>query len=211
VLVPESLHDAFVAELATAVTTFFGADPSKSADYGRIVNARHHARLTGLLDDRGGYDMVAVGGERDADSRYIAPTVLTGVKPDSAVMEAEIFGPILPVLAYDHLDDAVAFVNDRPKPLALYVFGSRPVAIDRVVEHTSAGGVTVNHTLLHVSVADLPFGGVGASGMGAYHGEAGFHVFSHAKPILHRSTKADSRVAYPPYTAFKQKLLRKLL
>jgi aldehyde dehydrogenase (NAD+) len=210
VLVPEALHDQFVAELATAVKSFFGDDPATSDDYGRIVNERHHARLSGLLD-RGGYDTVAIGGERDADSRYIAPTVLTGVKPDAAVMDDEIFGPILPVLAYEQLDDAIAFVNDRPKPLALYVFGSRGVAIDRVVEYTSAGGVTVNHTLLHVSVADLPFGGIGASGMGAYHGEAGFHVFSHGKPILQRSTKADSRLAYPPYTAFKQNLLRKLL
>ena len=210
VLVPDALHDQFVAELATAVKTFFGDDPATSQDYGRIVNARHHARLTGLLD-RGGYDTVAVGGERDADSRYIAPTVLTGVKPDAAVMEDEIFGPILPVLSYEQLDDAIAFVNERPKPLALYVFGSRATAIDRVVEHTSAGGVTVNHTLLHVSVHDLPFGGVGASGMGAYHGEAGFHVFSHAKPILHRSTKPDASIAYPPYTAFKQKVLRRIL
>jgi aldehyde dehydrogenase (NAD+) len=210
VLVPESLHDQFVAELVTALKTFFGDDPATSQDYGRIVNARHHARLTGLLD-RGGYDAVAVGGERDIDSRYIAPTVLTGVKPDAAVMEDEIFGPILPVLTYEQLDDAIAFVNERPKPLALYVFGSRATAIDRVVEHTSAGGVTVNHTLLHVSVHDLPFGGVGASGMGAYHGDAGFHIFSHAKPILHRSTKPDASIAYPPYTAFKQKVLRRVL
>jgi aldehyde dehydrogenase (NAD+) len=210
VLVPESLHDQFVADLATAVTTFFGDDPSASPDYGRIVNARHHARLAALLD-RGGYDAVAVGGQRDPATRYIAPTVLTGVKPDAAVMEDEIFGPILPVLTYEQLDDAIAFVNDRPKPLALYVFGSKATSIDRVSERTSAGGVTVNHTLLHVSVHDLPFGGVGASGMGAYHGEAGFKVFSHGKPILQRSTKPDSSIAYPPYTSFKQKILRKLL
>jgi aldehyde dehydrogenase (NAD+) len=210
VLVPEPLHDQFVAELATAVSSFFGDDPAKSHDYGRIVDERHHARLTSLLD-RGGYDAVAVGGGHDVGSRYIAPTVLTGVKPDAAVMDDEIFGPILPVLTYAELEDAIAFVNDRPKPLALYVFGSRAAAIDHVVEHTSAGGVTVNHTLLHVSVNELPFGGVGASGIGAYHGEAGFKIFSHAKPVLHRSTKPDSSLAYPPYTPFKQKLLRKLL
>ena len=210
VLVPETLHDQFVAELATSVTSFFGDDPAASEDYGRIVNERHHARLTGLLD-RGGYDKVAVGGERDAASKYLAPTVLTGVKPDAAVMDDEIFGPILPVLTYEHLDEAIAFVNDRPKPLALYVFGSKATSIDRVVERTSAGGVTINHTLLHVSVHDLPFGGVGASGMGSYHGEAGFAVFSHAKPILQRNTKLDSSVAYPPYTAFKQRVLRRIL
>jgi aldehyde dehydrogenase (NAD+) len=210
VLVPEPLHDQFVGELATALSSFFGDDPAKSRDYGRIINEGHHARLTDLLD-RGGYDAVAVGGGHDVGSRYLAPTVLTGVKPDAAVMDDEIFGPILPVLTYAELEDAIAFVNDRPKPLALYVFGSRAAAIDRVVERTSAGGVTVNHTLLHVSVSELPFGGVGASGMGAYHGEAGFKIFSHAKPVLHRSTKPDSSLAYPPYTPFKQKLLRKLL
>jgi len=210
VLVPESLHDQFVAELDTSIKSFFGDDPASSADYGRIVNERHHGRLTGLLD-RGGYDTVAVGGERDIASRYLAPTVLTGVKPDAAVMDDEIFGPILPVLTYEQLDEAIAFVNDRPKPLALYVFGSKATSIDRVVEHISAGGVTINHTLLHVSVHDLPFGGVGASGMGSYHGEAGFRVFSHAKPILQRNTKPDPSLAYPPYTPFKQKILRKLL
>jgi acyl-CoA reductase-like NAD-dependent aldehyde dehydrogenase len=126
-------------------------------------------------------------------------------------MDDEIFGPILPVLTYAELEDAIAFVNDRPKPLALYVFGSRAGAIDRVVERSSAGGVTVNHTLLHVSVNELPFGGVGASGIGAYHGEAGFKIFSHAKPVLHRSTKPDSSLAYPPYTPFKQSILRRIL
>jgi aldehyde dehydrogenase (NAD+) len=210
VLVPEPHHDRFVAELATALQTFFGDDPAASADYGRIVNERHHARLTELLD-RGGYDAVAVGGGRDAAARYIAPTVLTGVKPDAAVMDDEIFGPILPVLTYGQLDDAIAFVNERPKPLALYVFGSRATAIDRVVERTSSGGVTVNHTLLHVSVHDLPFGGIGASGIGAYHGESGFRLFSHAKPILQRTTRPDPSIAYPPYTAFKQRILRRML
>ncbi len=210
VLVPESLHDQLVAELDSSVTAFFGGDPAASEDYGQIVNERHHTRLISLLD-RGGYDTVAFGGTHDVSVRYLAPTVLTGVKPDAAVMDEEIFGPILPVLAYEHLDEAVAFVNDRPKPLALYVFGSKATSIDRVIEQTSAGGVTVNHTLLHVSVPDLPFGGVGASGMGSYHGEAGFKVFSHAKPVLHRTTKPDPSLAYPPYTAFKQKVLRRLL
>jgi aldehyde dehydrogenase (NAD+) len=210
VLVPDSLHDRLVAELGTSITSFFGDDASKSGDYGRIVNERHHARLTGLLD-RGGYDAVALGGEGDVASRYLAPTVLTGVKPDAAVMDDEIFGPILPVLTYEHLDEAIAFVNDRPKPLALYVFGSKATSLDRVVDRISAGGVTINHTLLHVSVQDLPFGGVGASGMGSYHGEAGFRVFSHAKPVLQRNVRPDSSLAYPPYTPFKQRLLRKLL
>jgi aldehyde dehydrogenase (NAD+) len=210
VLVDEQVHDEFVAEVGASIASFFGSEPQQSPDYGRIVNERHHARLTALLD-RGGYDAVATGGGHELAERYIAPTVLTGVKPDAAVMDEEIFGPILPVLPYAALDDAIAFVNDRPKPLALYVFASRSTDIDRVVDRTTAGGVTVNHTLLHVSVPELPFGGVGASGIGAYHGEAGFRVFSHAKPVLQRSTKPDPSIAYPPYTSFKQKVLRKLL
>jgi aldehyde dehydrogenase (NAD+) len=210
VLVQEVVHDAFVVALRDAIESFYGADPSVSPDYGRIVNERHHARLTALLD-RGGFEDVAVGGQHDVDARYLAPTVLTGVKPDAAVMDDEIFGPILPVLTYDDLGEAIAFVNDRPKPLALYVFSERDGQVERVLTHTSAGGVTVNHTLLHLAVADLPFGGVGPSGMGAYHGESGFRIFSHAKPVLERRSRPDPSLAYPPYTTLKQKLLRRLL
>ncbi len=210
VLVHEHIHDRFVEGLRKAVHTFYGSDAAASADYGRIVNERHHARLTTLLD-HGGYEEVAVGGDHDLAQRYIAPTVLTGVKPDAAVMDDEIFGPILPVIAYSELDEAIAFVNDRPKPLALYVFAGKDAQVDRVVSHTTAGGVTVNHTLLHLAVADLPFGGVGASGMGAYHGEAGFRTFSHGKPVLTRPTRPDPSIGYPPYSSLKQRVLRKLL
>jgi aldehyde dehydrogenase (NAD+) len=210
VLVQEGIHDRFVDALRSAITGFYGDDPAASPDYGRIVNERHHARLTALLD-RGGFESIAIGGGHDAGTRYLAPTVLTGVKPDAAVMDEEIFGPILPVLPFGELDEAIAFVNGRPKPLALYVFANREAAVDRVVSQTSAGGVTVNHTLLHLAVADLPFGGVGPSGMGAYHGEAGFRVFSHAKPVLQRPTKPDPKLAYPPYTALKQRILRRFL
>jgi aldehyde dehydrogenase (NAD+) len=210
VLVDSAVHDRFVHELAVAIKRFYGADPAASPDFGRIVNERHHRRLTELLD-RGGFDEIAVGGDHDVGSRFLAPTVLTGVKPDAAVMDGEIFGPILPVLTYDSFDEAIAFVNDRPKPLALYVFASKRGPIERVIAHTSAGGVTVNHTLLHLAVADLPFGGVGASGMGAYHGEHGFRIFSHDKPVLERRTRPDPSIAYPPYTKLKQRILRKLL
>ena len=210
VLVDDSLHERFVDELRTSVRKFYGDDPSTSADFGRIVNERHHARLVALLEG-GGFDEIAVGGQHDVATRYVAPTVLTGVKPEAAVMDEEIFGPILPVLPYSQLADAVEFVNERPKPLALYVFADDTRTVDQVVDHTSAGGVSVNHTLLHLAVADLPFGGVGASGFGSYHGRAGFDRFSHAKPILHKKSKPDPSLAYPPYPGWKQTLLRKLL
>lgn len=209
-LVDEAVHDRFVDELRKSVRKFYGDDPSASADYGRIVNERHHARLVALLEG-GGFDEIAVGGHHDVATRYVAPTVLTGVKPEAAVMDEEIFGPILPVLSYSQLADAIEFVNQRPKPLALYVFADDKRTVEQVIDHTSAGGVSVNHTVLHLAVADLPFGGVGASGFGSYHGKAGFDRFSHAKPILHKKSKPDPSLAYPPYPGWKQTLLRKLL
>jgi len=210
VLVHESVADRFVTELGTAIKEFYGDDIGSSPDYGRIVSERHFDRLQALLDG-GGYGDVAVGGRPNRDSLCFPPTVLTDVAADSPVMSEEIFGPILPVLTYTDLKEAIEFVNARPKPLALYVFGEDDHDINRVLAHTSSGGVTVNHVLLHLAVPDFPFGGVGPSGMGSYHGEAGFNVFSHLKPVLRRGTKPDPKIAYPPYTDFKQKLIRKLL
>ena len=133
------------------------------------------------------------------------------VAPDSPVMTEEIFGPILPVLPVTDIDEAIRFVNERDRPLALYVFSEDDGVVDRVLASTSSGGVTVNGTLLHVAVPDLPFGGVGPSGMGAYHGRAGFDTFSHGKSVLERTTRLDPPVTYPPYSSWKQRLLRKLL
>jgi aldehyde dehydrogenase (NAD+) len=210
VLVEGGIEDQVVSALSDAVTRFFGADPRRSPDYARIVNERHHDRLTGLLD-AGGFDATVIGGTGDRDSRYLAPTVLAGVKPDAAVMEDEIFGPILPVLTVGDVDEAIRFVNDREKPLALYAFSQNRDVLDHVVANTSAGGVTLNHAVLHLAVPGLPFGGVGASGMGAYHGKAGFDTFTHHKPVLDKPTRPDPSLMYPPYTSTKQKILRKFL
>ena len=210
VLVDASVEDRFVSALADAVTTFYGADPRQSNDYARIVNERHHDRLMKLLE-AGGYDATVIGGTGDRGSRYIAPTVLAGVKPDAAVMDDEIFGPILPVLAVGDVDEAIRFVNDREKPLALYAFSSDEDTLEHVVANTSAGGVTLNHAIMHLAVPDLPFGGVGESGMGSYHGKAGFDTFSHAKAVLDKPTRPDPPLMYPPYTNMKQKIIRKFL
>jgi aldehyde dehydrogenase (NAD+) len=210
VLVAEAIADEFLADLGAAITEFYGDDVAASADYGRIVSERHFDRLSSLLD-RGGYDEMVIGGAADRSTKFFPPTVLTGVDPDSALMSEEIFGPILPVLTYRDLGEAIDFVNARPKPLALYVFAGNDRDANRVVSHTSSGGVTINHTLLHLAIPDFPFGGVGPSGMGSYHGEAGFNVFSHLKPVLRRGTKPDPKIAYPPYTDFKQKVIRKML
>jgi aldehyde dehydrogenase (NAD+) len=210
VLVEASAEDQLVSALAAAVTAFYGDDPRQSSDYARIVDERHHDRLTKLLE-AGGYDATVIGGSWDRASRYLAPTVLAGVKPDAAVMEEEIFGPILPVLTVGDVDEAIRFVNDREKPLALYAFSSDDNTLEHVVANTSAGGVTLNHAMLHLAVPALPFGGVGESGMGAYHGMSGFETFSHLKAVLDKPTRPDPALMYPPYTNLKKKILRKFL
>jgi aldehyde dehydrogenase (NAD+) len=207
VLVDREVHDELVAAMATTVEEFYGADPRQSPDYARIVSDAHFHRLEKLLDS----GTVAIGGEADPDERYIAPTVLTGVEPDAPVMGEEIFGPVLPVLAVDSLDEATTMVNERDKPLALYVFSEDDDEVDRVLEATSSGGVTVNGTLFHFVNAELPFGGVGESGMGAYHGRFGFETFSHRRAVYKRSTLIDPPLLYPPYTEGKQKIVQRVL
>ena len=210
VLVEEAAKDQLLAALAEAVTTFYGDDPQQSEDYARIVNERHHDRLMKLLSD-GGFDATVFGGTGDRGSRYLAPTVLAGVKPDAAVMADEIFGPILPVLTVGDVGEAIRFVNDREKPLALYAFSNDDDTLEHIVANTSAGGVTLNHAVLHLAVPDLPFGGVGESGTGSYHGKSGFDTFSHFKAVLGKPTRPDPALMYPPYTATKQKIIRKFM
>jgi aldehyde dehydrogenase (NAD+) len=182
-----------------------GVDPSKSKDYARIVSGPHFHRVEKYLNQ----GEVACGGESDADSLYIAPTILTGITRADTIMDEEIFGPVLPILKVDSIDAAIAFVNEGDKPLALYVFSEDDAEVDLVIRETSSGGVTVNATIMHVSNPNLPFGGVGPSGMGAYHGHAGFETFSHRRSVHTKPTRFDPPVVYPPYTAGKEKLLRK--
>jgi aldehyde dehydrogenase (NAD+) len=209
VLVHRDVESRLLDELVRAVRDFYGDDPSSSADYGRVVDDRHWRRLRALLD-AGGYSSVVCGGDGDEATRYLAPTILAGVDRDAAVMGEEIFGPILPVLAVDDVEDAIGVVRSGDKPLALYVFGDDAVA-ERVLESTSSGGACVNATLLHLAVPDLPFGGVGESGSGAYHGRTGFDTFSHRKSVLQRRTRPDPSVMYPPYTRLKDRLLRRFM
>jgi aldehyde dehydrogenase (NAD+) len=207
VLADAAIADELTQEIRDAVRAFYGPEPRQSRDYGRIVNERHFERLVGYLDD----GMVAFGGAQDAATRYVAPTALRSVPDDAPVMTDEIFGPVLPIRTVENVGEAIGFVNERDKPLALYVFSGDDAVAERVLAETSSGGAAVNATLFQVSVPDLPFGGVGASGMGAYHGRASFDAFSHAKSVLRRSTRPDPDLAYPPYTAWKDRLLRRLL
>lgn len=207
VLVHRDVHQSFVDKLAATVREFWGPDPQQSKDYGRVVNARHHKRLMALMDS----GEVVQGGQGDEADRYIAPTILDHVSPDSPAMRDEIFGPILPVLEVADFAAAIEFINARPKPLALYLFSEDKAQQRQLVERTSSGGVTMNHAWMHLAVHDLPFGGVGESGMGAYHGKTGFDVFSHHKSVLTKPFAMDPPILYPPYTKLKEAVLRKLL
>jgi aldehyde dehydrogenase (NAD+) len=205
VLVDRRNKDALVERLVQAIHEFYGPDPSTSADLAQIVNDRHVERITKLLADHGG--TVACGGAVNPATRKLAPTVIVDPDPDSSLRQEEIFGPILPVLAVDDVDEAIAFVNRRPKPLALYVFTDDDAVAEHVTDRTSSGGVCVNHVMFHIGPPELPFGGVGDSGHGRYHGQAGFDALSNLKPIYVRPVRPDLSLIYPPYTKLKVKLL----
>ena len=191
-LVQESIVEELLPALKAAVREFYSANPQQSPDYGRIVNDAHFERIASLLKG----EKVLAGGRMDAAERYIEPTIVSG--KDSKLMQDEIFGPVLPLLTYATLDDAIAFVNRRDKPLSLYVFSRSAAVQERVIAETSSGGVCVNDTLVQYNNTALPFGGVGPSGLGAYHGKASFDAFSHRKSVMNRSL-IENEMRYPPY------------
>jgi aldehyde dehydrogenase (NAD+) len=204
VLVHKAREQALLDAITEAIDAFYGGDAMASEDFGRIIDARHHERLTRLIEG----ETVVTGGQTDANQLHIAPTVLRDVSPNAPVMREEIFGPVLPVLAVDDMEEAIRFINEREKPLALYVFSSNAARTDRIITATSAGGVCVNDTILHVVAPELPFGGVGESGMGKYHGRAGFEAFSNAKAVFRHSTSFDLSMRYPPFSKRDKAVLR---
>jgi aldehyde dehydrogenase (NAD+) len=206
ILAHEAIYERAISRIKATIFEFYGENPQSSPDYARIVNARHWQRLMKLVPS----GEVVCGGTGDESQRYLAPTVLRNVPTDSLVMQDEIFGPILPVLPVQHMEQAIQFVNERPKPLALYVFTSNDTVAERVLHRTSSGAANVNHVWMHMAVPGLPFGGVGASGMGAYHGKHTFDTFTHRKAVLHKPTSMDPPLMYPPYTDSKSKWLRRL-
>ncbi|SFF20698.1 aldehyde dehydrogenase (NAD+) [Paenibacillus catalpae] len=193
VLVHHSVQDEFIEQLRKAVAKFYGAEPLAHPDYGRIISERHFSRLAGFLKD----GEIVMGGRADELSNQMEPTVLTKVDWSMPVMQEEIFGPILPVLVYDELQEAIDRINERPKPLALYLFSENPAIQKRVIEAVPFGGGCINDTLMHLATPYLPFGGVGESGTGAYHGEYSFKTFSHMKSVLKQTTKFDFAFRYP--------------
>ena len=194
VLVDQRVARAFLAAAKQALRDFYGADPQHSPDYGRIINRRHFDRLTGYLGD----GEVASGGRQDASDCYLEPTILTGVPWAAPVMQEEIFGPILPVFEFSELDDVLAKLRERPTPLALYLFSSDRAVQERVLVGSRSGGVCINDTVMHILGKNLPFGGLGESGVGSYHGRASFDCFTHHRSVLRRSLVPDPPFRYPP-------------
>jgi acyl-CoA reductase-like NAD-dependent aldehyde dehydrogenase len=194
VLVQRQAREVFMAALQKSLREFYGEDVARSPDYGRIVNQAHFERLVNYLREGN----VVHGGSYDAKDLFIAPTVLDQVSPDAAVMREELFGPILPVLEFEQIEEAIALLRDRPTPLALYLFTHNRATEARVLAETRSGGVCLNDVVSQILGAGLPFGGLGESGMGACHGRAGFEAFSHQRAILRRATWLDTPFRYPP-------------
>ena len=204
ILCERSVKDAFVREVVKQIRKQYGEHPLENGDYGKIINRKHFDRLLGLMDR----SKVICGGEADPDTCRIAPAVMDNVTREDAVMGEEIFGPIMPILTFDSFDAVLEDLKGRDKPLALYLFSSNKKHIKRVTTELSYGGGCINDVVIHLATSEMGFGGVGASGMGAYHGKEGFRAFSHYKSIVDKKTWLDLPMRYQPY---KSKLYEKLL
>ena len=209
-LVESSARASLIQALGERLTACFGEEPLDSSDLASIVNDAQYARLSALLEQARERGQVLLGGTCDPERRRIAPTVIQVNDREDPLMQEELFGPLLPILEVDGLDQAIEWINQRPKPLALYLFSSSQQHQETVLNTTSSGGVCFNDVVMQVGVPELPFGGVGASGMGAYHGKAGFDTFSHQRSVLRRPFALDLPFRYPPY-AGRLPLMRRLL
>lgn len=208
IICDEIIKDDLVKEIKKQIELQYGKNPLKNKDYGHIINEKHFERLSGLINKK----KVVCGGKTNKETLQIEPTVMDKVTWKDAVMEDEIFGPILPILTYKKLEDVVDMLGDSPKPLALYMFSNDKKNIKYVTERCSYGGGCINDTIIHLATSEMGFGGVGESGMGSYHGKIGFDSFSHTKSIVDKKTWLDLPMRYQPYTnKFYKKLLRMFL
>lgn len=207
VLCDKTIRDELVLAIQAEIRRQFGAAPLENPNYGKIVNRKHFERLLGLIDER----KLVCGGQNNPDTLRIAPTVLTDVTWEDAVMGEEIFGPILPVLTFDTLEEAIQTVEAHPHPLALYFFSENKTAQSQILNRCRFGGGCINDTIIHLATSAMPFGGVGESGMGGYHGKAGFETFSHYRSIVDKKTWMDLPIRYQNYTALKEKMLHMFL
>ena len=206
-LVHASVKDELLQLIKSEICRQFGANPKESPDFPRIVNENAFDRLSGLL----AHGKLVCGGETDRSEKYIAPTVIDEIKPDFPVMQDEIFGPILPVLTYENTGQAIDFISSREKPLSMYIFSSDRKEINQLLQGTSAGGGCINDTIIHIANSNLPFGGVGNSGMGKYHGKQSFDTFSNHRAVVKSSILIDIPVKYAPYSNWKMRIVKLLL
>ena len=204
VLVHHEVKAQFEEAITKVIREFYGENPQQSKDFARIINSRHFERLNQYLEN----EKIIYGRICDASDKYISPTLVDHPSETSAIMSEEIFGPLLPIIPYHSNEEVVEFINQRPKPLALYLFSKKSSFVDYIVANTSSGGVCVNDTLSHITTSYLPFGGVGASGMGQYHGKKGFESFSHYKSVMYKSQLFDLPLRYPPYIKLNKVLLK---
>lgn len=205
VYMKKSQVSEFVQYLKAEIQDFFGTDPLSSSELPKIINQKHKERLIGLMKD----ETIVCGGKTSDTS--IEPTVLVNITPDSKIMQEEIFGPLLPILTYDSLDEVIQYVKSKPRPLALYLFTNRKAIEKKVMNSISFGGATINDTIMHFATSEMGFGGVGASGIGKYHGKSSFETFSNMRSIVKRSNHVDLSMRYHPYTKSKFKLLKLFL
>lgn len=206
-LIQESLVDRFLPLLEQAIRDMYGENPLENSNYGKIINEKHYRRLTGILSG----ETLLFGGATKEETLQIAPAIVGPVSPEGPAMSEELFGPILPVLPYKTLDDAIAFVRSRPKPLALYFFSRDRAAVRRVQTELSYGGGCINDTIIHLADPSMGFGGVGMSGMGSYHGKRGFDTFTHEKSTVDKANWLDLPFRYQPYSSWKEKMIRMFL
>lgn len=206
ILIHETKLDEFVSLYKEIIEERYGQDILHNSDYAQIVNQHHYNRLISLLEGN-----IIYGGQVDPETRRISPTLVLNPKSDLSLMQEEIFGPILPIITYTNIDEAIACIQSGNKPLALYLFSKSDKIKDRILTETSSGGVCINDTIMHIVSNELPFGGVGSSGMGSYHGKYGFDTFSHKKSVLRKATWFDPAVRYPPYKLNWRKVERLFL
>lgn len=203
VFVHKEIKTKFIDILKQELKKFYGENPKQSDDFGRIISEKHFERISKLMKGN-----IIVGGQTNANDLYIEPTVIDNVKPEDPVMQEEIFGPIMPLMDFEQVDEVINFINEREKPLALYIFAKSNKFADAIINQTSSGGVCVNETIMHMATPHLPFGGVGNSGFGSYNGWFGFDTFSHKKPIMKRSYMFDVPQKYPPFNNSKSKFIK---
>lgn len=207
VLVPKEKKSLFLDKITQTIEKFYGSNPQQSSDYARIVNDKHFQRLQNQLNE----GRLVTGGRFDAADLYISPTIVTDLPDTSRLLNEEIFGPILPVIEYENLDEAFQYISKRSKPLAFYIFSNNKAVQEKAFMRISAGGVCINDVIVHLTNSSLPFGGVGSSGMGRYHGKAGFEAFSHEKSIESKPAGWDIPFRYPPYRLKLTKLVKKFI